>query len=96
MLHREFWTPGEDILGELRRDLPYFSEIVRPDHTLVFPYPSQGLPRIDAIGNDLGEIHANRRLRAPENLPAQDNPPAPHILKIGRECHEIEAAKQDA
>jgi len=67
-----------------------FSEVVRPRHTLVFPYPSQGLPKHSMFSRGMGQLHANRKELKKKTLADPANLPAAHILRIGKEKHEIE------
>ncbi len=69
---------------------PVFREVVRPSHTLVFPYPSQRLPQNNMFAQGMGKIHANRRDEAFGTLNDRKNPPVPHVLKIGKEKCKIE------
>ena len=66
-----------------------FARLVRPRHTLVFPYPSQGLPRPEVLTPSLGEIHANRADIDPKALRDKGNRPVPCVLDVGQESHEI-------
>jgi hypothetical protein len=86
--HHDFWHRlGERVASLDASDL--FAEVVRPEHTLVFPYPSQGLPEEGALGGALGSIHANRADEDLEALADAENDPTPRVLEIGRERHQI-------
>ena len=66
-----------------------FAEVVRPSHTLVYPYPSQGLPNAVALSGRIGQIHANRMDTDLRRLADPLNPPAPRILGMGKERHDV-------
>ena len=66
-----------------------FAKLVRPQHTLIFPYPSQGLPKAGIFIRGLGNIHANRANQAPRSLSDMGNAPMACVLEIGQESHEI-------
>ncbi len=65
-----------------------FCALVRPSHTLVFPYPDK-LPKATVLAPCLGQIHANRQFQDPASLADRRNPPQPLILTVGTERHDI-------
>jgi hypothetical protein len=65
-------------------------------HVLVYPYPSQGLPKPGVFCPFMGQIHANRQIVDADRLTDSSNHAVPRILKIGKERHEIEVWSEGA
>lgn len=60
-----------------------FCELIKPKHTLIFPYPDRELPKLHVIKNRcLGEMHANRQNQSPDQLAAKNNAPSVCVLSI--------------
>ncbi len=90
-----FWHRMEK--GIARRDtFRLFAEAVRPQHTLVYPYPSQRLPRPGVFSAGMGQIHANRKNLEAKLLADPCNPATPCVLKIGKERCEIAVSSTGA
>lgn len=67
-----------------------FREIVRPFHTLVFPYPDRGLPDSRVLRHGfLGQIHANRVAQHPAALNVKTNSPKARILDLSGHPRDI-------
>jgi hypothetical protein len=87
--HREFWYGVEAYVPKSGRMHKDFASLVHPEHTLVFPYPSQGLPKPDVISRGLGQILANRHDLDPKHLADPSNLAVPRVLEIGGESSDI-------
>jgi hypothetical protein len=85
-----FWRRLEETMFHSRDASTLFSKVIRPRHTLVYPYPSQGLPKPNVLSRAMGKIHANRKKLNTHLLADPSNPATAHVLKIGEEKHEIE------
>lgn len=87
--HHEYWYRlGKRIAT--RDACCLFTEVVKPRHILVYPYPSQGLPREGVFSSAKAQIHANRQNTDADQLADRANRAVPHVLRIGKERHEIE------
>ncbi|MGB9619932.1 MAG: ComEC/Rec2 family competence protein [Armatimonadota bacterium] len=89
---RPWWTPRHWRIWErfwvrlLRAQTQkpvLFSELVRPAHTLVFPYPQKGLPSSSTLHLCLGTIHANRESQQLAQLADSTNSPCARLLRVG-------------
>jgi hypothetical protein len=76
------------LLGR-RSGADLFCEVVKPSHTLIFPYPQPNLPAQGALKACLGHLHANRRDQAPGELAKKDNEVMARVLAIGEERNDI-------
>lgn len=87
------WEMSKRFWENLRRQQGHgallFSELVRPAHTLVFPYPQKRLPSSSALAQGLGSIHANRQSQQPAKLADSTNLPCARLLRVGEEQHDI-------
>ncbi len=71
------------------RGADLFCEVVKPSHTLIFPYPQPNLPAQAALKACLGHLHANRRDQAPDELAKKGNEATARVLVIGKERNDI-------
>ncbi len=83
---RHFWEHLHPTRGQ---GACLFRKLVRPAHTLVFPYPQKGLPRARVLAQGLGTIHGNRESQALNRLADGTNSPYPRKLKIGEDRSDI-------
>jgi len=90
-IHYRYWLRFEDRIQRIKTAPDLFYEFVMPRHTLIFPYPSQRLPKQEVITPSLGKIHVNRQYTEPDMLADSQNPATPCILKIGFEHNQIKS-----
>jgi hypothetical protein len=93
--HHEYWHRLEKRIAT-QDACRLFREVVKPRHVLVYPYPSQGLPKPGLFSPFMGHIHANRQSMDADRLTDSSNHAVPRILKIGKERHEIEVLSEGA
>lgn len=87
--HHEYWHMLEKRIAT-RDACRLFTEVVRPRHILIYPYPSQGLPEKGVFSSSMAKIHANRQKMDADSLADHTNHAVPHVLRVGKERHEIE------
>jgi hypothetical protein len=93
--HHKYWHRLEKRIAT-RDACRLFTEIVKPKHVLVYPYPTQGLPKQGVFSPFMGQLHANRESADADLLADVTNQVAPHILRIGKERDEIEILSEGA
>lgn len=87
-----YWEHFWDRLYHGKMKSPFlFCELVKPNQTLVFPYPSKGLPDNSVLHTCLGKIHANRQSQVPADLAKETNPPIATLLRVGKERYDVAA-----
>lgn len=79
--HFKFWKK----ILQINDASQFFSEIVRPKHTLIYPYPSQGLPKPSVSLQGLGQINTNRQKAEVNSLADSSNLAVACILEIKNE-----------
>lgn len=76
------WTPTEVFTDRWRRAPVFFSGLVRPRRTIIFPYPQHSLPKAGALCAKLGGIYTNRKNKNRDALGDSNNIPCETIIRF--------------